>query len=204
MTAYPEPHYAPGWDRPVRRGTDGFAVAAIVTALLGLGPLALGLGITGLVTTRRRGTAGRGIAIAAVVLGALETLALLVGAVLLGISWLQSRPLPADVSAPRDANAVQLVVGNCLADLPPDGDVETVRVVPCADPHAARIASSYTFAPAAVWPGQGDADALVARSCVLTADEQDLGATVVTWAPTEQSWARGDRTGLCLVVTPAG
>ena len=36
MTAYPEPHYGPGWEQPVRRGTDGFAVAAIVTALLGL------------------------------------------------------------------------------------------------------------------------------------------------------------------------
>ena len=204
MTAYPEPHYAPGWDRPVRRGTDGFAVAAIITALLGLGPLALSLGITALITTRKRGTAGRGVAVAAVVLGALETLALIVGAVLLGISWMQARPLPADVSAPRTAHAIQLVVGNCLAQLPPDGDVETVQVVPCDDPHVARVASSYTFSQTAIWPGQGDADALVARSCLPTADEQALGATVVTWSPTEQGWARGDRTGLCLVVVPAG
>ncbi|MBT0993287.1 septum formation family protein [Cellulomonas sp. DKR-3] len=137
-------------------------------------------------------------------LGALETVALLVGVALLGTSWLQSRPLPADVAEPRTAHAVQLVVGNCLADLPPDGDVDTVRVVPCDGPHTARVASSYAFSADAIWPGQGDADALVARSCVLTADEQAVGRVVVTWAPTEQSWDRGDRTGLCVVVTPAG
>jgi len=37
---------------------------------------------------------------------------------------------------------------------------------------------------------------------VLSTAEQDAGDTVVTWAPTQDGWDSGDRTGLCLVATP--
>lgn len=114
----------------------------------------------------------------------------------------RSRPLPADVTAPTRAYAVQLVTGSCLADLPPDGDVDRVDVVPCADPHAAQVVAQYAFDPAAVWPGQPDAHRRVARACVLSDAEVAAGVRVVTWAPSQESWARGDRDGLCLAVPP--
>lgn len=199
---YPEPYHAGGWqEAPPPAPVDGVAVAALVTGVLSLGPVPLALGIAGMSRTRRSGTRGRGLAVAGLVLGALQTVALVVAGVVLWTAWSQSRPLPADVSAARDAYVGQVVVGNCLATLPDDGDVSLVRVVPCDDAHVARVTSEYRFAERAVWTGQRDADDLVARSCVLTPDEVEAGARTVTWAPTQESWGRGDRTGLCLVVT---
>lgn len=200
----PEPYYAPGW-QPAAPPVDPVSVASLVTGVLGLGPVALGLGIGGLVRTRRAAPQprrGRGLAVAGTVLGALGTVGLLVGGGLLLATALESRPLPPDVSAPLDAHAVQLVTGNCLAELPADGPVDTVRVVPCDDEHAARVVSQYAFDADAVWPGQQAADERVAAGCVLSADEAAAGDRLVTWAPSEESWGRGDRTGLCLVVTP--
>jgi hypothetical protein len=66
---------------------DGVAVAALVTGLVSVacffivaGPVALGLGISGLRRTTANGTRGRGMAIAGIVLGAVATL-VLVGSV---------------------------------------------------------------------------------------------------------------------------
>ncbi|QCB95459.1 hypothetical protein E5225_15035 [Cellulomonas shaoxiangyii] len=114
----------------------------------------------------------------------------------------RSRPLPPDVTAPVDAWAAQVVTGSCLAELPADGAVERVRVVPCADPHTAQVVGQFWFAPDAVWPGQDAAHARVARSCALTDEETAAGVRVVTWAPTEDGWRSGDRDGLCLAVAP--
>lgn len=201
---YPEPFYAPGWTPPPPP-TDGVSVAALVTGVLGTGPVALVLGLVGLRRTRPaapRPRRGRGLAVAGVVLGAVATLAWVpLIAVLVG-SAVASRPLPADVPAPVDAHAVQLVPGSCLAEVPEDGPVDRVRVVPCADPHAAQVLSSYAFEPGADWPGATEASARVAASCTLTAAERDQGTRMLAWAPTEASWARGDRTGLCVAVPP--
>ena len=115
----------------------------------------------------------------------------------------RSRPLPVDVSAPTDAYAMQLVTGACLAELPPDGEVDRVGVVPCTDPHAAQVVAQYAFDRSAVWPGQDGAHARVTRACVLSDAEVAAGVHLVTWAPTEAGWADGDRTGVCLAV-PTG
>lgn len=170
----PPTHYAQGW-------ADGSA----------------GSGTTGSPRRRR---------VPLVVAGTLVTAAVLAGGGLLVADRVQesrSRPLPADVTAPVDAWAVQLVTGSCLADLPADGPVTRVRVVPCADEHAARVVGQYAFGQDAVWPGQEAAHARVARSCVLSDEETAAGVHVVTWAPTEEGWRDGDREGLCLAVGPA-
>ncbi|MCC2336337.1 hypothetical protein [Cellulomonas wangsupingiae] len=112
----------------------------------------------------------------------------------------RTRPLPPDVSVPTDAYAVQLVSGSCLAELPADGEVGRVRVVPCSEAHAAQVVTQYAFDPAGVWPGQDGAHARVARACVLSDEEVAAGVRLVTWAPTRSGWSDGDRTGLCVAV----
>lgn len=205
--AYPEPFYAPGWREP-RPRTDRVAVAALVTGLLGLGPVAVVLGVVGLRRTRpagspgSHGTRGRGLAVAGTVLGVIGTLAW-AALVAVGVGTAAaSRPLPADVTEPTDARAVQLVTGSCLAALPPDGVVDRVRVVPCAEQHAAQVVTAYGFPAAGSWPGTAEVTARVHAACTLTPEEQEQGLRMVAWAPTEASWARGDRTGLCLAVPP--
>lgn len=153
---------------------------------------------------RARHTRGRGLAIAGGVLGVLGTVALAAVGTVLVLTSMATRPLPADVPATRSAHAQQLVTGNCLSDIPGNGPVDSVRVVPCADPHVAQVITEYRFADDAVWPGQQSADARVARACVLDDAEVTGGVRTVTWSPTERSWADGDRLGLCLAVVDGG
>jgi len=142
------------------------------------------------------------------IVGAIVVAAMLLvggGAALVGIVMNNrlAAPIGPDVGSPRNAAAVQLVTGHCIAELPDDGNVTTVRVVPCADEHAAQVYSQYAFATDAVWPGQSAAHSRVAGACQLTTALVDAGVTMVTWAPTPSSWQRGDRTGLCVAVLPA-
>ncbi len=193
-----QPYYAPGWQTP-RRPTDGFAIASLVTALVGLGLVAVGLGIAALVRIGRNGSRGRGLAIAGIAVGAIGAVVVIAIGALAVTAALGSRPLAADVDAPRDVHSRQLVTGNCLDPLPDNGVVDAVRVVPCDDPHAAQVISQFAFDPDAVWPGQAAADRRVATACEISAAETEAGLTRITWAPTERSWNDGDRTGLCLL-----
>lgn len=196
--AYPEqPFYAPGWQEP-EPAREPLAVAALVTGVLALGPVAVALGVVALRRVRRLGRRGRGLALAGTALGALGTLGWVAVVAVLVATAAATRPLPADVDAPRDARAVQLVTGSCVADLPEDGPVDRVRVVPCADPHRAQVVTSYEFPSDADWPGAAEASDTVAAACRLTDAERASGLTAVVWAPTALSWSRGDRTGLCL------
>lgn len=205
--AYPEPFYAPGWQEP-RPRADAVAVAALVSGVLGLGPVAVVLGVLGLRRTRpagapgSRGTRGRGFAVAGTVLGVAGTLAW-AAVVAVGVGTvLATRPLPADVADPADAHAVQLVTGSCVAELPPDGAVDRVRVVPCEQEHAAQVVTAYEFPDDASWPGTDEVTTRVHAACTLTEAERAQGLRMVAWAPTAASWSRGDRTGLCLAVPP--
>ncbi|PVU82773.1 hypothetical protein DDP54_06845 [Cellulomonas sp. WB94] len=183
---------------------EPLAVASVVTGALALGPVAGVLAVIALRRIRARGTRGRGLARTGLTLGVVGTLVLvgvLVGAALTARN---ARPLPPDVTAPRDAHARQLVTGSCLDPLPTGTEVDAVHVVPCSDQHAAQVVTVYAFDDAAVWPGQAAADARVAASCDLTPAEREAGVRAVAWAPTEESWRRGDRLGLCLATTDAG
>ena len=158
----PETYYAPGWSTATRPRLDRLAVASLVTSLVGLGLLAVGLGVAALVRVRRGTTRGRGLAIAGVVIGVLAT----IGQGLL-LAWLAADvmargPLALEVEEPVQAPATRLRTGHCLAELPADGAVGRVDVVPCGEQHAAQVISEYRFPPDAVWPGQAGADARVA------------------------------------------
>ncbi len=177
---------------------------SLVTGLLALGPVALVLAVVALRRITARGTRGRGLAIAGGVLGVVGTLAVAAVVTVAVLTASATRPLPADVPAARSAHAQQLVTGSCLAAVPDDGPVDRVRVLPCAQPHAAQVITEFTFADDAVWPGQQAADARVARACVLDDSELTAGVRTVTWAPSERSWQDGDRVGLCLAVVDGG
>ncbi len=202
--AGPEPYYAPGWSTAPRPRLDGLAVASFVTATIGLGVVGIGLGIAALRRIRRGTTTGRGLARAGLVIGAVWTVVQVVVAASLLSAWLAARPLPLPVDAPQAAHVGRLSTGHCLGELPDDGAVGRVDVVPCGDPHAAQVISEFRFAPDAVWPGQEAANERVAIGCELSEAEQEAGLVVVTWAPTEDSWDDGDRTGLCVAHRGAG
>jgi hypothetical protein len=128
--------------------------------------------------------------------GGVLTLALLVGLALGGRYLLATRPL-GDVATARDATPRQLAVGHCIEELPDDGEVGRVRVVPCAEPHAAEVVGELAL-PAGPWPGQAEVDRRVIAWCEMDTAQRDAGFAPVVWAPGEAAWGQGDRRGLCL------
>lgn len=186
--AYPPPHYAPGW-RPPAPPWDGTSIAALVTGALGLGPVAVVLGAVGLRRARRAGRRGRALAGVGLALGVVGILGY---ALLAGLVWLLLRPLPADVADPRFALATQLAQGNCVASLPPDGDVWVVRVVPCQDGSAAQVVVRADLSDPP--DDQRRLDEAAAALCRAEADDVPPGELVV-WAPTP-----GDAAVYCLTL----
>jgi hypothetical protein len=202
-TATDQPYYAPGWPAP-RRRTDPFAVAAFVTAVIGLGLLGIVLGVVALLRIRRGVTVGRGLAVAGVAIGVVWTVVQAVVGVSLVQGHLRSQPVPLTVDGPRSAWVTQVRTGHCLAELPDDGPVGQVDLVPCAERHAAQVISEYRFAADSIWPGDADAARRVAGACQLTEAEAEAGVATVAWAPSEASWDDGDRTGLCVAHVDGG
>lgn len=156
----------------------------------------------------RRGVRRRAwIAAAAVV-----AVAAVVLAGVLGVRTAQDRawePLPTDLPAARDAQAVQFVLGTCVEAVPDDGGVSQARAVPCDEEHEAQVVGRTDAATDAVWPGDDVLASRGSRACgpELLGPEarQDgaRGARFVVWTPSEESWSEGDRTTLCLVVVAA-
>jgi hypothetical protein len=192
--AYPEPHYAPGWQQATRtQPWDGVSIAALATGVVGLGPVPIVLGAIGARRTARRQRRGRWMAWLGLALGVLS---MLTWAVLGGLAWLLLRPLPTDVAAPRYAAVQQVRAGNCLATLPRDGEVWVVRVVPCAQAHEARVLARQDLTN----PPDGQARLDEAAAALCASQPLPTGASgLVVWAPTPRH-----ATVTCLAVTPAG
>ncbi|GAA4419272.1 hypothetical protein GCM10023169_09770 [Georgenia halophila] len=144
---------APGGREPV-------SVAALVAGVLPTGPVAVVLGVIGLVRTRRR----RGRIFAAVGL-------------VLGLVWsgLAAVLLPAMLDPVVEDDASEVVVvpavnmqrGNCVRDLP-DGQVTDVTVVPCVQQHAAQVIAAGMLPEDVGTTTQADQAALFCREQLAT------------------------------------
>ena len=111
------------------------------------------------------------------------------------------RPL-GEVTAPTEAGPRQLRPGHCVQTLPADGELSTVAVVPCDQPHEAEVIALHTFDDGP-WPGPREVARDAAAGCEMDAAQAALGAEPVVWSPTQGSWAQGDRLGTCLAWHPS-
>lgn len=179
---------------PQSRTTSGFAVVALVTAVVALVPVALVMSLVALVRIKRHDQGGTGL-----VYGAL--------AVCGGWSLFVSIAMLVGILGGFDAHARGSISvlpatepGTCL-----DGGL---RVQDCSTDHDLEVYFSPTL-PDPVWPGKGDvanaADTLckegfkgyVGTSC----DSSQLGYDF--YAPTESDWRAGKHQVAC-VITPSG
>ncbi|MCV2395365.1 septum formation family protein [Actinotalea sp. M2MS4P-6] len=127
---------------------------------------------------------------------------LVVGSVAAARFWLGTRPL-GDVTSPATVAAGRLSTGHCIEQLPVDGQVSSVRVVPCDQPHDAEVVGVLPFTEQD-WPGATDVTDRLVAWCEMDNAEVALGMQPVVWAPTQRSWSQGDRSGLCLAWQPTG
>ncbi|WP_167584222.1 DUF4190 domain-containing protein [Kineococcus rubinsiae] len=201
------------WAPPGPRGTDGFAIASLVTGLAGLGAVPLALGLVGLQRTRRSGAAGHGMAVAGVVLGAVSLVAGLVlvaafavGAVA-GIANL-ARSAASPGSWADDSSRVlidDLAVGDCLDYGDPD-DTDAVLGVDCGSSHEAEVVEVVTLPGTGAYPGDDAVDSAADAQCsdVVAGALDAAGVDTATvgydyFLPLPTAWDAGRRDVACLV-----
>ncbi len=122
---------------------------------------------------------------------------IVVGGAIAGVvHWQRTRTI-GDVTSPRTATTRQVAAGHCIAELPADGTVASVELVPCEDAHEAEVVGVLTLELDS-WPGQDSIDGEVARWCEMDAQQAEAGFRAVVWTPSRAAWGQGDHQGVCL------
>jgi hypothetical protein len=195
----PEPGGEPydGEPEPVSK----LSVAALITGLVALVPVAVPLAIAALAGIRRSGRRGRGMAITALLASAAW---LIVGGAVGTVAAL-THGFHKPVTIKYHQSAVfTLREGDCVDS--PDGQL--VSVVPCSTPHEAEVFATFSL-PASAWPGT-TAVATAARSgCAnrLTGYLNPQLAISLAQSyvyPDKVAWSAGTRTVICEVRATSG
>ncbi|WP_327068779.1 DUF4190 domain-containing protein [Kitasatospora sp. NBC_01302] len=194
-------YWGPAPYPPPRTGVNGFAVAALVTALTCfLWPFGIAFGITGLVQIRNRRQRGTGLAVSGLVLsglGLLATLGVVTTATL-------AHNAGGSFAADHGSSAEDLGVGDCF-NRTSGGLVDQVS---CTDAHDGEVVG-HTLLTGQAYP---DADARKSQVGTVC-DQQAQNYAMDDWAvpdgmvvhyfyPEQASWDTGDRKATCFLTDP--
>jgi Septum formation/Domain of unknown function (DUF4190) len=209
---YGYPTYVPV-EAAVSRRTDPVSVAALVCGCLLLAPLAVVLGIIGIVRTRRPDRGGRGLAIAGLVLGAVGVL---IGAGVIASVLFARSDTGHEVIGLATGDTVyvgDLAEGDCF-QAPTADLLKTVDTVDCTTPHDLEV---YVVGPGqfadlgarAPYPGETTLSKEAAATCQQAFegfvgtpyDESELD--FYTIYPSRETWENEqDRAVTCSVGNP--
>ena len=193
---------APGDPRPK---LSGIAVAALVTGVLPLVPAGVGLGIAGLVMTRRGRRRGHGLALGGLLAA---TAWLAVGAAAGTVAALTHgfhKPVKVEYNYGQSAAQFGLRAGECMT-MSPNGT--SLTPVPCSTPHDAEVFATFAL-PGSAWPGT----AAVAREADEGCSSRLAGYLNPQLAislsqedvyPGQVAWQTGTRTVICEVRATTG
>lgn len=233
---YTDPNYAMGgggYGAPPPAGTNGMAIAALITGLL-CGVVGVILGIISLGQIKRTGQGGKGLAIAGIVLGVLNMIGGLIVVLTMGgiaamldgassttatgqssstseSSTSSSSSSSSDTPSPDSStvDAFSLSVGDCFQD-PAVDSVQSVTALPCDQPHYAEAFHVFDVADAATFPGEQAMSDAASEGCrpafqsFIGKDYDTSELQVFHFAPSAETWVTGDREVLCAVYDPAG
>jgi hypothetical protein len=179
------------------------AIAALVTGVLPLVPLAIGLGIAGLVVTRGGRRRGRGLAIGGLLAGIMW---IAVGAALGTVATLTHgfhKPVKIEYNYSHAA-VFGLRQGNCIT-MPNES---AVSVVPCTSPHDAEVFATFTL-PAGPWPGSAAVQQEANDGCGARLDGYLNPQLAISLSqdyvyPGQVAWEAGTRTVVCEVRAASG
>ncbi|MEX8057278.1 septum formation family protein [Microbacterium sp. 16-032] len=206
--------------------TNGISILAIILGFVfPVGGIIAGA--VALAQIKRTGEKGRGLAITGIVAGAvisvlaiIAVIGLVIFSIAVGSQASSSDPFdipdyPQDggvtvgpsEAAPGDGDTYTLPVGACLDNVP-GGFISSSNLVDCAVPHTYEVFSSFLL-PEGTFPGddaiataaQEGCDAAFPSFVGIPFDQSALNYQFV--APTEDTWAGGDREISCLLYDPA-
>lgn len=114
-----------------------------------------------------------------------------------------------DADQGTDTDVFTIGVGDCLNDGSAEGEVSTVKTVPCTEPHDSEAYASIIMDDAS-FPGvqaaqdRAELECTAEFSAFVGLDYESSTYNFSYYYPTESSWGQGDREILCLIVDPAG
>jgi hypothetical protein len=192
---------------PAAPGTDGMAIAALVTGLLG--PLGLLFGVLAHQRIRRSGRGGSGLATAGIVLGGLWLAFLALGVIGILIGTTSSEAPTPQATASQAVPVDEVRIGQCFPPIE-DGIVVKVAVVPCSSPHESEAFAQFSM-PKGRYPGERPIlieanDGCTKRlSSYVGAERASSGAFELLYLyPREANWRIGDRQISCLLIASDG
>lgn len=202
--AQPWPGYGYPPPPPVQRGTNGFAIAALVLGLLGAVPLGIIFGIVALRQIKRSGQQGKGMAIAGLVLSVVWLLLIVAGGVMYFADRAE-RDESGAITQGGDVMVQDLKVGDCMNGLKEADVLLTVDAVACSDPHDAELYATVEV-PDGDWPGIEELSLQAQQRCSDEMAEnfeeayEDEGVELFFLHPTSASWREGDREIDCIAL----
>jgi hypothetical protein len=198
----PPPH------QPPNGKVNGLAIGSLITGILGcVSFIGLILGIVALRQIKQRGERGRGMAIAGIVLFCVWTVAAVIGVVVSPDSGSTSAsggstvPKPTQ-TAPKKTEIQKLHVGQCINDAG-TGEVESLKVVPCDQPHDGEVMATATL-HGLFLPTEDQIRQKARQLCEQLAGkkiDRDPAADVLTitdYYPTVEAWRGHDHGVTCL------
>jgi hypothetical protein len=105
---------------------------------------------------------------------------------------------------------VTLEVGACLNGVAEGQVIVSLDPVPCTTAHDNEVVGSATHPDAATYPGQAALETFAATPCIsafnayVGSDFQTSSLAMLPILPTETTWATGDRTIACVVLSSDG
>jgi len=193
---------------PQPNSHEGFSIAALVLGILPLfgGILGIIFGVISLGRIRRTHQEGRGMAIAGIVLGACWLVAITAAAGI-GLATEQDRTDAGSVIASSAVTASDLRAGDCPSSVP-NNEFQTLRLVPCTEPHTAEIYSTFSLR-GPDYPGPAEANRIARGGCMefltpYVGQAREAAFEITYLIPNQESWSLGDRSVQCLLIGPGG
>lgn len=184
----------------------------MVSLIMGIIPimggiLGIAFGIAALRRIRRTHEQGRNMAITGIVLGTAWFLVLGVAGVL-SVLGEADRGVDGSVDAGGSVKAIDLRLGDCPASTTPGGEILTVQLVPCRQPHRAEVYAEFVLS-GRDFPGKDEVVRLGAGGCadhlITLVGVARAKAFAVEYAiPSAEAWDLNHHTVACMVVGPAG
>lgn len=183
---------------PPEEPVSKLAIAALVTAVVALVPIAVACGVASLVGIRRTARRGRGMAVAALFVSA----AWLIVAGAIGTVGALTHGFHKPVTITYKQSAVfALRVGDCIGG-------QGGTIVPCTTPHAAEVFATFSL-PDSAWPGTSAVASSARSGCGSRLTGYLNPQLAITLAqsyvyPDKTAWQAGTRTVICEVRAASG
>ncbi|HEX3388320.1 MAG TPA: septum formation family protein [Streptosporangiaceae bacterium] len=183
-----------------RRPTDGVAVAALVSGIVGVVPVTLVLGPWALIRIGRSGARGRALAIIGLVLTGLW----IVAAAIVAAAIITKPPPPKPVTLPR---VFSLRPGECLNS--GANGISGLQVLSCSHAHSAEVFATFQVA-GSHYPGAPALQQQAREGCASRLSgylNPQLSAASLAQSfvyPDAGAWSAGERTVVCTVRSTSG